>query len=254
MADFQKTTVSTNSLSFFNEEKVLLKLTYLEDALTISINYPEVTDGKAKYPQNLRHQALLNQNNVVALHRLTIEHVIPAFAEGRNKDVGVFANRNKTQMVETYTQGGSFFVVIHDEIENRIPKNSYVFKFDKTPVIQDYDIGAVSFKTEEVDAQFFLFIKALEAFENLSNGITAHEYRYRNSWFNDHVRKYLEALNLKLGLGMQTYQPNNNYDAKSGFESGNSYNPNSAAGAVIQVHQGSMNDLFPGAGDELPFH
>lgn len=254
MADFQKITISTNSLSIFNEERVLLKLTYLEDALTIAIYLPQVVDGKATYPKEMRHQALLNKENVVALNRLTVEQVIPAFTEGRNKDVGVFTNRNKTQMVETYTQGGSFFVVIHDEIVNRIPTNSYLFKFDKTPVIQDYDIGAVSFKTDEVDADFYLFLKTLDAFENLCNGITAHEYRYRNAYFNDLVKKYLDALNLKLGLGIQTYQPNNNFDSKSGFESGNSYNPNGGAGAAIQVHQGSMNDLFPGVGDELPFH
>lgn len=252
MADFQKVSISTNSLSFFNEDRVLLKLTYLEDAITVSFMFPQIVDGKAKYPKELRHQCLVSQNNIVSFHERIMSEVIPAFDKGQEKHVGIFTNRNKTQILEAYTQGGFFFVVLHDEIENRIPKTSYVFKFDKTQVVEDYDINAVSFNIVEVDAQFTLFLKAFEAFTNFSNGITTHEYRYRNSWFNDNIKKHLDAMNLKLGLGIPTYTPNHS-DASSGFDSGNSYNPqDNGAGAAVQVYQGSMNDLFPGAG-ELPF-
>ena len=255
MADYTKPSVSTHSITLFNEDRTMLKIIYLDDALTVGIYLPQIVDGKASYPKEMRHQVLLNQQNVAALYDAIIAEIMPAFDRGENRDAGVFTNRNKSQMFEAYTQGGSFFVIIHDEIENRIPKNSYVFKFDKTPVIKEYDVNAVSFKIDEVDAQFTLFVKSLEAFANLSNGITAHEYQYRQSYFIDQVRKTFNALNTKFGLGLNTGYGNNggNAAAGGGFETGNSYN-NGSAPSPVQVVQGSMNDLFPGMGDELPFN
>ena len=257
MAEFQKTQISTNSLSFFNDDRVLLKMTYLEDAITVGIYFPQVVDGKATYPKEMRHQVLLNQKNVAAMNELIIHHILPAYNLGESKDVGVFTNRNSTQMFEIMVQGGNIIAIIHDEIENRVPKHTYMFKFDKTRVIMDYNVEALSFKTEEVDAQFFLFMKALSSFVELSNGITAHEYRYRNMYFNDQVRKHLDALNTKLGLGIQGYSSNagtgNGNFRASGFESGNSYNPMETMGSPVEVHQGTMNDLFPGSGDDVPF-
>lgn len=254
MADYTRPSISTHSITFFNEDRIMLKVIYLDDAITVGIYLPQIVDGKASYPKEMRHQVLLNQQNVAALYDMIVKYVIPAFDRGENKDAGVFTTRNKNQMIEAYTQGGSFFVVIHDEIENRVPKNSYLFKFDKTMVIKDYDIAAVSFQTEEVDAQFTLFVKALEAFANLSNGITAHEYQYRQSYFIDQVKQTFNALNTKLGLGLnKTYNNTGNNASYGGFDSGNSYNTNQPA-SPVQVHEGSMNDLFPGMGDSLPFN
>ena len=193
---------------------------------------------------------LLNQNNIAALHDAIVNELLPAYEKGQNKDVGVFTNRNKTQMFEAMVIGGEFFVCIHDEIENRIPKNTYMFKFDKTDIVEDYDPKAVSCKITQVDAQFTLFVKCLEAFENLGNGITAHEYQVRQSYFVDQIRQYLNALNTKLNLGISRPSYNNSSNSNSGgFDSGNysSSNPNPVA-----VREGSMNDLF-GNGDELPF-
>lgn len=249
MADFsQKVKVSTHSIAFFNEDRAMLKIVYLEDAITISINFPSIVDGKVSYPQEMRHSVLLNQNNVSALYTMIMEHVFPAFEAGNNKDVGVFTNRNKTQMFEAVTKGGSFFVMIHDEIESRIPKNTYIFKFDKTQVITDYDIEAVSFHTEDLDAQFAVFCKVLESFTLLSNGITAHEYQYRQSYFIDQIKQLASAMNTKfnLGTGYQRSGSSNSY-GNSGFDSVTS-------GSPVEVKEGTMNDIMGGImGDELPF-
>lgn len=262
MADFQKVEVSTNSLSFFNNERVLLKLTFLGDALTVGIWFPEVVDGKATYPKALRHQVILTKENVESLTRDAMKDFIPKLEDPESVKgigTGVFTNRNSTQVMTIWAEGGIIQLQIADEIENRIPKNVYMYKFEKTRVIKNYNISAVSFEIEEIDAQFFLFFKTLLSFTDLCSGITAHEYRLRNQYFNDSVRKHLEALNLKFGLGIQGYNPNSNGGGSSSFggsnfESGNSYNTMENMGSPVAVTQGSMNDLFPGAGPELPFN
>lgn len=248
--NYQKPSISTNSVAFFNEERVMLKVVYFDDAMTVSIFLPQIVDGKATYPKEMRHSVLVNQANVTAWHSLIMDEILPAYERGENKDAGVFTNRHKSQMVEVMVMGGDFYVVIHDGIENRIPKNTYTFKFEKTTVIKNYDVAAVSFETEDLDAEFSLFVKALEAFENLSNGITAHEYQYRQSYFINNLMKYLYAMNDKLGLGV--YRPDySSGNISGGFDNGS----NSTIGNQVEVHQGSMNDLFQGmgGGDELPF-
>lgn len=251
MADFsQRVKVSTQGIAFFNEEKAMLKIVYLEDAVTVSINYPLITDGKTTYPQEMRHSVLINQNNVAALVKLICEVIIPSYEKGENKDAGVFTNRARTQMFEVLEKGGTFFAVIHDEIENRIPKNTYIFKFDKTMTIQDYDTEALSFNSEELDAQFYVFCKVLESFMLLGNGVTAHEYQYRQSYFIDQVRRLITALDTRFNLGIgykRTSDGTNNY-GNSGF---------GTPPETTQVHETSMdnlmNSIMPGSDDQLPF-
>lgn len=248
--NYQKPSISTNSVTFFNDERAMLKVVYFDDAMTVSIFLPQIVDGKATYPKEMRHQVLINQANVSALHSLIMEEILPAYERGENKDAGVFTNRHKSQMLEAMVMGGNFYVVIHDGIENRVPKNTYMFKFEKTTIIKNYDVAAVSFETEDIDAEFTLFVKALEAFENLSNGLTAHEYQYRQSYFINNLMKYLYAMNDKLGLGVYRPDYSSNAGSGGGFDAG----AGSTIGNQVEVHQGSMNDLFPGMGDSLPFN
>lgn len=244
MADYnQRIKVSTNSLSFFNEERQMLKLSFLEDSVVVSICNPEFANEKLSYPQQMRHSVLVNQNNASALYDIITRIIIPAYEAGNSKDAGIFTNRAKTQMLEVMVEGGSFFVVIHDEIENRIPKNSYTFKFDKTTIITDYDIKAVSFKTEEVDASFTVFAKAFEAFQNLSNGITAHEYQYRQSYYIEQIRKLITALDTKFNLGI-AYKNGNYNKPNSGFNEG--YSP-------AEVRESTMDSIMGALTDEIPF-
>ena len=51
MADYSKPSISTHSLPFFNEERLMLKIVYLDDAITASICVPQIVDGKASYPK-----------------------------------------------------------------------------------------------------------------------------------------------------------------------------------------------------------
>jgi len=251
MADYQKISVSTQGLTFFNEDRIILKLTYLDDAMTVTMMFPQIVDGKATYPKELRQQVLISAQNISALQQLVIDAILPAYEKGSTKDVGVFTTRAKDQMFEVFTQGGTMFVMIHDKIENRVPQNTYMFKFDKTMIVTDYDIAAVSCNTSEIDAQFTLFVKALESFVDLCSGVTAHQYQHKQSWHLENIKKHLNALNNKLGLGIE--YPNKNTNYNSGFESGNSYNTTQGNSDVTNVTHGTMNDLFPGMGDELPF-
>lgn len=250
MADVnQRIKVSTNSLSIFNEDRQMLKLQFIEESMVVTICNPEFANEKLTYPQQMRHSVMVTQSNAAAFYDIITRIILPAYESGNRKDAGIFTNRNKTQMLEVMVEGGTFFAIIHDEIENRVPKNTYTFKFDKTMVITDYDIQAVSFKTEEIDASFTIFCKAFEAFQDLCSGVTAHQYQLRHNYYIEQIRKLITALDNKFNLGI-AYK-NGNYvrpnNTNGGFTSNNeSYSP-------VEVHESTMDSIMGQLSDELPF-
>ena len=203
MADYSnQPSVNTYSLSFFNDDKIMMKIIFFNDSLTVNICIPTVEGGKTTYPKDNRHSVVLKPRDVVAIHQLIMDEVLPAYSQGKAKDVGVFTNRDKTQMFEAVTTGGELYVVIHDKIANRVPAVSYMFKFNKVDIVKNYNIEAVSCDIEQIDAEFALFVKILESFADMCSGITAHEEHMRYSYFMDTVKSYLNAFNTKFNLGL----------------------------------------------------
>lgn len=225
--------VSTSGITLFDENGIMLKLGYLDDALSLLIGEPVTADnGKRSYPQEKRHPFLITADRATALYeRILMKKVIPAVENKEDYNGGIFLNKRKDAIFEFVIQNGDVYLVYHTGIgEDRKPSNSYVFKCSNTTLIQGYKPdGSTDFSQESVNGVFFLVCKYFEmgAYEVI--GGVSHSVRKGLQYINSSIFNHLKGIAAKLGVTINRPDYGNS-NTSSGF----------------------MN-IPDGAGDELPF-
>lgn len=207
-----KIQLSTNSLTFFDESGVMLRCSFLDEAISIQMCIPTIENEKRTYPKETRENLLLTKDRVSALHDLIYNKVLPAIDGKTNYNGGVFTSIKKDNIFEITTQNGEVFATFHKDIDgNRHPKNSIVFKFGLTPVIERFNPSSGDFEINEIHAQFALFVKMLDAFTSIAvNNSVAHSIRNSNKFVTDKILSQLFEIGTKLGI-------NTNTGSQSGF-------------------------------------
>jgi len=215
MAQDYGTKITTNGLTFFDEGGTMLRLSFLDESLSVQFGFPEVTDGKRKYPTAKRESLIITNDRVAALYQLICSKVLPAIEKGENYDGGVFTSKRKDAIFAIIVQDGEPHLAYYKDIDaDRKPKSTHVFTFTRTAIIEHYDPAGSSFEQNEIHAQFTLFIKMLEGFTLLTNNITTHSYRHANKYTTDKIFLYLSELAKKMGVTIDTGY--SSYGASSG--------------------------------------
>ena len=217
--------VSTSGMTLFDENGMMLRLSYLDDSFSIVFGECQEENGKRTYPQNMRHALLMTvDRGAVMLDEIILKKVLPALEAGENYNGGVFLNRRKDAILELRVQEGDVYLCYHKDIgEDRQPKESYVFKFNKTTVVENYKTDGTSFDQSNVDGYFVLFYKYLDAgvYEVHNAGTHSHR-RVMNASIN-RIFQYLEGIGAKLGVVVE--RPGYNRGGNSGFNTPSSSQP-----------------------------
>jgi len=220
-SQFQKVNINTNSLTFFDDNGVMLKCGFLNENISISFGTAVDNNGKRSYPNDKRDNLLLTSDRVGALYCLIKDKFLPAIEKGEDYNGGVFTSMKKDQVFELRIehQNGvaEIYALFHRNIDaNRIPQKTVVFKFTKVPVIEKYNTTNGEFLLDEIDAQFYMFIKLIEGFVIAgANNVTAHSYRNANHYTTDKIFKYLGEMAAKMGISVASSPAYNNGFDKS---------------------------------------
>ena len=232
-----------------------LRVSLYNNALSIAIWIPfvDAATGTRKYPAELRYSVLLSPKAAYALEDVIMNKILPAYNTGADAKGGVFTNNNNTNMIEVEASNGEFMVLIHQGIDPsmRIPKNTARFKFESTPTVDSYDSATGEIVVNAVQADFFVFVKAIRAFNDLCGGLYAsHGTHLASHNANAKVMETLRAI----ADAVHAQLPVNNYQnyQNRGYNNGGvvaSMNPddntaNSNVPDVTPVELTSLTDLI----------
>ena len=210
----------------FDPHKVLLKCNYLDTALAIAFWLPGIkADGSTGYPEENRFNAIIRQEPAAALLSIAQGKLIDAIEERREYEGGVFINKDRTSILQ--------FVVQIPNTENAIPvvklvymsgidmdkkpKNTYVYEFATSGVVENFVPGSESHEISitDVQAQVWLFCEYLKSYISGLTNANTHSYRLVQNWANDRIYKTIEQIAVKVGVPIQTYTPNRNGTAST---------------------------------------
>lgn len=205
MADnnqFEFNKISTVGLTLFDNESMMMRLSYLGDALSIMIAEPEQNNGKNSYPEKNRHSTLITAERAAAFYNeIILKGVIPAIENGENYSMGIFLNQKKTSILEIRVQDKEIYLVLCLNInEERVSENSYVFHFQKTDVIAGYEPNGTFESQDKVEGCFFIFTKWLEFGIAAITGASGHSVRKANSYTTNSFFNYAKSICAKLGV------------------------------------------------------
>lgn len=225
MADYNNTNnnyqnrITTSGMTLFDENSTMLRLSYLDDSFSLIIGECQIADnGKRKYPQELRHPFIITMDRAIALNDHVIPKAINALTNNENYNGGVLLNRRKDALFEIRVENGDVYLVYHKEIdENCNPKNSFVFKCQKTDLIESYHVGSMDFVKSSVEGYFAIFCKYIEAGIFDMTGSSAHAFRKGNQYTTNHIFDYLKGIASKLGITIENQHNYNNNQSNSGF-------------------------------------
>ena len=227
--------VTTSGLTLFDENGVMLRLAYLDDSFSLLIGEPKLSEnGKRSYPQEMRHPFIITMDRATTLYeKIILKKVLSSFEKGENYNGGVFLNKRKDAIFEIRVQDGDIYLVYHNEIgEDRKPKNSYVFKCQKTSTIENYNPDGSDFSQSQEEGTFMVICKYFESgIFDIANS-SAHAYRKGNHYTTTAIFNYLKGIAAKLGV---TVERSTNFTSRSN-----------------DSNSGFMN-IPNNSGDELPF-
>lgn len=230
-----------------------LKISLLTNGMGIAIWMPFISpDGTRKYPSENRYSTVLNQKNAVAFERVINDHMIPAYEKGVNAKAGVFTNNARTNMIELEVRDGEFYLLMHRNCDpmTRIPKDTLRFKFESAIIVDRYNSTTGEMEVVPVQADFFVFAKAVFAYNDLAGGyVSAHGTSMANVTFNQRFMEYIRAIadSVHAQLPAPTYQTNGGYRAPASTGVQHNYNAeasvNNSVPQVIATEVTTLSDL-----------
>ena len=230
-----------------------LKVSVLNNGFGVGIWLPFVNpDGSRKYPSENRHSTVLNQKNALAFERVINEYIIPAYDKGNNAHAGVFTNNARSTMVELEVRDGNFYLLIHKNCDptTHIPKDTVRFKFESATIIEGYDSANGEMNIIPIQADFFVFAKAVFAYNDLVGGtLAAHGSSLANVSFNQRFMEYIRSVAdaVHAQLPAPSYQQNGGYRAPSqtgvqpNYNAENAYN--NSVPSINTTEVTSLSDL-----------
>ena len=218
--NFQKTSVSTNSFTFFNNESDMLKLSFLDENFSISFNHPVVSmDGKKSYPNDTRKYCVITPSTARSLlYKIDSYWLKDALARYQAQlsgmpvdDAPVTAcaiGRAESSILELYykdiTEAGEFRPELrfYEGIDptTRRPRSIEIYKFDVNKSIKNYDAqtGECEYISEYV--QFLIFTETLREYTTVMSRVGAHAAKYVNDFKNREMTRLIREIAQRNGI------------------------------------------------------
>ena len=254
-----KMNVSSFGLTFFNDDNMMLQITFLNDSLSVSFRKGVVdpATGKTRYPKDatgaMTNSTLLTPELAATLYEVLVNNFIPWYADGKYNEkghsVGIFTNRMRNRLLDVYAGPDSKYPQIRlfsNINEDRIPGESYVFTCRPSGYIEDYQPGGNDFKVDEFNGQFAMFIKCLSTFLEAITKAHHHADAVGGSYDKNKVMDYLSKIGNKIGLMESLTRPQYQQSTSSNFNMGNTNAMMQADTSTPPITQmGNLDDMLP---------
>lgn len=242
----ERMSITTSMFTLWDEAGNQLRLSCLDNGMSVAIWVPYFSpDGRRQYPVEQRFSTVLQSRMMEVLSTAIRDNIIPAYASGNTAKIGVFTNTAHSNMLEVEVREGAFYVHLHRNCDpiNHIPQSSIKFKFDVYNIIKGYDPDSGSMETEPIQADFFIFAKAIEAFNTMAGGMMAgHGVRMTTSHNNKRMMEYLEAIAREVHAQLPAPA---SYGPRTGMYGQNNINPGAVGMNPIQPAAPSMGSQMP---------
>ena len=244
-------TITTNMFTLWDRNGIQLRVSGMDNGLSIAMWFPFVEqNGSRKYPVEQRYSTILSQKNVQAFEEILFNFIVPAYQQGKNSKKGIFTNAAHTVMLEVETRDGEFYLNMHRNCDatTRVPQTTHTFKFDVVMVTDEFNQVTGELGVIPVQADFFIFAKAIRAYSDQVGGsVAAHGQRiannFRNNQFMDYIRAIATAVHAQLPTpAYQQRQPQQQYNAIPSMNNYNAENPNQAY-TIPTTQTIEVNDL-----------
>lgn len=217
--------MNTRGYQFMNSkgfEPSTLSFGYWNEMISLRINPalpPEKqTDNKFfDYDQTIATSITLEK--ACALFKQITDDVLPAIANGEDKNVGIQVAGDTLIVVGTgkkYTENPVQYFAIHKSInpETKIPEMSVFYEFRTLEVIKDYDEKTGNYNViNGISSEFQLFVLLLKAAIEALGNANAHADRNVNKWANQKNANNISAIADKVGAQTRfdsSYRQRNN--------------------------------------------
>lgn len=209
-----------------------LKLSVLTNGFGIAIWLPQINpDGSRKYPSENRYSTVLSHKNALAFEKVITDHILPIYDKGDNGHSGIFTNGANSNMMEIEVRDGNFYLLMHRNCDpaTKIPKQTIRFKFDTVNIVDNYDSVNGNMDIVPIQADFFVFAKAVMAYNSLAGGyISAHGTSIASAHYNQKFMEYMRAIadSVHAQLPAPSYQQNGGYRTQGSTPIQSNYNVN----------------------------
>lgn len=194
--------ITTSLFTLWDEAGNQLRIACLDNGLSVAIWVPfHSQDGRRTYPQEQRYSTICVPKCVIALENIIYEDIVPAYQQGRNLKKGVYTNNAHTNMLEVEVREGDFYFNFHRNCDpmTRIPQITISFKFDVYQIVSAFDPYSGEIQYEPIQADFFIFAKAIRAFTDLAGGmIGGHGNRVASSRMSEQLMSYIKAIAMQV--------------------------------------------------------
>ena len=224
-----RASISSSMFTLWDVNGTQLRISAMDNGIMLGLWVPYFeASGARKYPQEQRYIVTLTQKNCYVLEEVIFNHILPAYAEGKNIIKGLYTNSARSSMIEIEVRDGQFFFIMHRNCDptTRIAQNTFNFKFDAASMIEKYDRVSGEIEMTTIQADFYIFAKAIQGYNNMAAGtISGHGNKmisnYRNQQFMDYIRAIATAVHAQLPA--PSYQYRGGYQDQLGVQ--NTYNP-----------------------------
>lgn len=190
--------VSTNIKTFYGDT-ASMGMTYWNDMISIRLNPCSGTneDGIRQYDRNRSFSTAITAQKALGLTQLIDEHIVSVIkkveaGEDLEKPVNVamkMGNKNAIIVIQ-YAKDDKgvptlYFIgyVSANQDNTCDPSNRYIYKFNKTKVVLDYDPNTGNGTVKATEAEFMFFYNALKNINDIF-GVSTQSNAFFNSWGN----------------------------------------------------------------------
>ena len=221
--------VSSSLISMFDENSNQLRVAGYDSGLQLAIWIPERNDGHVTYPKEKRFSVILSQEAAAVLDHVVNRELIAAIEQNQTFRKGIVTNRSATNIVDLIRdEQGDVYLQIHKELDmNKVPKYTFVYKFDKSNIIQNYDPSTGEFEVKQADVQLAMFCNTISAYNGIAMA-AGHGSRVAMNYSIGRMYQYLQAIAQKLGAAVNT----------SSYSGGTSYQPQNRGDGYNNAQQG----------------
>lgn len=240
--------VNTQGYQFYNDDdgamfKSTLAVGYYDRYLSLRI-HPALPEEKrtntSRYDYETQLLTALTPDKALALVTAVNEKIYPAMSAGKTKSVGVPVGADGIVNISYLAEEGIVCLGLYKGLdpETKKPKESMVFQFKPTMVVEGYDPEKGNFVTENTESDFVIFITILEQFVKKSGMMDLHVMRYGDRFLRDRLYTLTGSGNNNSGY-TKNYNNNGGVFGNGGSSSKSNNNP-----PVENMNYGDAIDQF----------
>ena len=239
--------ISTSMFTIWDDNGNQLRISCLDTGLSLAIWQPVFNqDGRRTYPQEFRSNTIVRESSAIALNQIICVDILNAYENKMNIKKGIFTNNSHTTMIEVEVKNDKFYLTIYRgcDATTHIPAFTSTFTFGSYNIISDYDPKTGEYNTETIQAEFFLFAKAISAYCDLCAGyIAGHGVQVtenqKNTKFMQYLISIMNAVHAEIPAQNTNYYRNNN---TSSYSYGNGSNQSFAPQEIVKFND--LSDLM----------